>query len=88
MGTPRERPQRLATKLLAIRQGLNLSQSEMGAKLNRDLSTARLSEYEMGKRIPSLLTLLAYSRAARVRLEVLIDDDLELPERLKQSSSI
>ncbi len=85
MGSPRERPRHLAAKLLAIRQGMSLSQSQLIARLERDLSTSRISEYESGSRIPSLLTLLAYAKVAHVRVEVLIDDRLELPERLKQS---
>jgi len=87
MGHSRQKPEHLAAKLLAIRQKLNLSQSELIAKLGRDLSTGRISEYESGSRIPSLLTLLAYSKVARVRVEALIDDNLDLPERLKQSTS-
>ena len=83
MGNPRERPAHLAAKLLTIRQALGLSQSELIAKLRRNLSTARISEYEKGTRIPSLFTLLAYARVARVSVEILIDDNLELPERLQ-----
>jgi len=87
MGHSRQKPQHLSAKLLAIRQKLKLSQSQLIARLGRDLSTSRISEYESGTRIPSLLTLLAYARVARVRVEVLIDDKLDLPERLKQSTS-
>lgn len=64
------RPQRLGAKLLQIRQSLRLSQSQLVALLNVSMSTARISEYETGARAPSLLTLLAYAKAARVRLEV------------------
>ena len=80
MGTSRAKPQHLAAKLLAIRQRLGLSQSELIARLKCDLSTARISEYESGARVPSLLTLLSYSKVGRVRLEVLIDDARSLPE--------
>ena len=80
MGVQRERPQHLAAKLLAIRQRMNASQSQLIARLGRDLSTARISEYESGARIPSLLTLLAYAKAGRIRVEVLIDDSLSLPK--------
>jgi transcriptional regulator with XRE-family HTH domain len=59
---------------------MNLSQSQLIAKIRRDLTAARISEYETGTRIPSLLTLLAYSRAARIPLEYLVDDDLDLDE--------
>jgi transcriptional regulator with XRE-family HTH domain len=87
MGHSHQKPEHLAAKLLAIRQKLNLSQSELIAKLDCNLSTGRISEYESGTRIPSLLTLLAYSKLARVSVNALIDDKKELPERLKQSTS-
>jgi len=80
VGKARHKPEHLAAKLLAIRQGMNLSQSELIARLRCDLTNARISEYENGSRIPSLLTLLAYARVARVGVEVLIDDSLSLPE--------
>jgi len=72
----RPRPRYLAVKLLAIRQGLGFSQSEMVRFLNLQISTARVSEYESGMREPNLLVLLAYSRAARVPVEKIIDDEL------------
>ena len=84
MGTARPKPKRLAEKLLTIRQGLGLSQTEMLKRLGLadEMQYARISEYEQGVREPSLLTLLAYSRAAGVHLEVLADDDLDLPDKL------
>jgi transcriptional regulator with XRE-family HTH domain len=45
-----------------------------------------LSEYELGKREPPLKILLQYARAANVALEVLADDELDLPERLPSST--
>ena len=42
----------------------------------------RVSEYESGRREPSLAVLLAYGRAAGVHLEFIIDDNLDLPEML------
>lgn len=38
----------------------------------------RLSEYELGRRQPSVLALLRYARAARITLEEIVDDELEL----------
>ena len=43
---------------------------------------SRVSEFELGRREPSLLTLLAYARVAGVHLEVLVDDDIPLPNEL------
>jgi transcriptional regulator with XRE-family HTH domain len=74
----RSKPQFLGAKLLAIRQRLGVSQSEMVRLLNAHFTTARISEYESGIREPNLLTILAYSRAARIPVEKIIDDDLSI----------
>jgi|SRR5215213_2852159 len=81
--TSRRKPARLGSKLLHIRQALGLSQNELIRRLDFDeLVQGTISAYESGRREPSLLVLLAYSRAANVSVEALIDDDLNLPERL------
>jgi transcriptional regulator with XRE-family HTH domain len=74
----RPRPRHLAAKLLAIRQRLGVSQSEMVRLLKAQISTARISECESGIREPNLLTILAYARAAKVRVEKIIDDELTI----------
>jgi transcriptional regulator with XRE-family HTH domain len=81
---PREKPERLAEKLRAIREGLGLSQSEMLRRLGAEDRVAynRISEFESGKGEPSLLVLLEYARAAGVYVDVLIDDELDLPAKL------
>jgi transcriptional regulator with XRE-family HTH domain len=38
-----------------------------------------ISEFERGKREPSLLVLLRYAQLAGISTDVLINDDLELP---------
>jgi transcriptional regulator with XRE-family HTH domain len=83
----RPRPARLAEKLLGIRIKLGLSQNELIARLSLtgELTQARISAYERGVREPSLPALLGYARAANVSVEALIDDDLDLPERLPAS---
>ncbi|MDX6694802.1 MAG: Helix-turn-helix domain [Blastocatellia bacterium] len=84
MGNPRPKPERLAEKLRQIRLALGLSQTEMLKLLGFEegMKYARISEYEQGIREPSLLTLLAYSRVAGVHMEVLADDELDLPAKL------
>lgn len=81
---PREKPERLAEKLLQIRNALGLSQSEMLKRLEADdrMAYHRISEFESGKGEPSLFILLAYERAAGVCVDVLIDDEQNLPEKL------
>ncbi|HEY0367468.1 MAG TPA: helix-turn-helix transcriptional regulator [Pyrinomonadaceae bacterium] len=84
MGNPRPRPLRLAEKLLQIRNGLGLSQTQMLERLGLgdSMHYGRISEYEQDKREPSLITLLAYARAASVHLEDIVDDDFDLPRKL------
>lgn len=74
----RERPQRIASKLKTIRQRLGVSQTGMKRLLNFKGQYGRVSEWELGKRIPSVTMLLSYARAANVPLEQIVDDQLEL----------
>jgi len=75
---PPAKPKHLASKLLAIRERLGFSQSEMIRLLNFQMTTARISEYESGIREPNLLVLLAYARAGDTTVDELIDDDKKL----------
>jgi transcriptional regulator with XRE-family HTH domain len=82
----RIRPNRLAEKLKQIREALGLSQDEMLTRLNLDktegLERSVISAFELNKREPSLDVILAYGRVANVYVEVLIDDEIDLPEVL------
>lgn len=82
----RTRPKRLAEKLKQIRELLNLSQDAMLVRLNLDktdgLERSVISAFELDKREPSLDVLLAYARVANVYVEVLIDDNINLPNKL------
>ena len=80
----RIKPARLAEKLLQIRTALGLSQNEMLRHLGLDeeMTRGRISGYELGTREPSLPTLLRYARSARLCVDDLIDDKLELPSKL------
>lgn len=87
----RERPARLAEKLLHIRRALGLSQNGMIRRmgLSDELVQQDISSYELNVREPPLKVLLEYARAAAgghagaaKYLEVLIDDGLDLPESL------
>lgn len=84
---PIPRPKRLAEKLASIRKGLGLSQNELINKmgLSEFLVREEVSDFERGKRIPPLRVLLAYARAAGVYVDVLIDDELDLPAKLPSS---
>lgn len=80
----RQKPERLGEKLVQIREALGLSQNEMIKHLGLTdvVSRNNLSVYESGKREPSLFVLLRYARAVRIALEILVDDELDLPETL------
>jgi transcriptional regulator with XRE-family HTH domain len=89
MGTnPRVRPKRLAEKLRQIRTALDLTQAELLRKLDIEgLATqSKISEFESGRRDPSLLILLQYSRLAGVHMEDLVDDEADLPAKLPSKS--
>ena len=79
--TQREQPKHLSAKLLAIRKALKASQSQMVKRIGIKMSPARISQYENGVREPNLLVLLGYARAAKVRMEIIIDDRLSLPSK-------
>jgi transcriptional regulator with XRE-family HTH domain len=86
MGTyPRLRQKRLPEKLRTIRLVLGLSQTELLKRLGAEelIAYNRISEFETGKREPPLLILLMYARVARISTDVLIDDEMDLPIRLR-----
>jgi transcriptional regulator with XRE-family HTH domain len=81
----RPQPARLAEKLSEIRTRLDLSQTQMVRRLGEAgerLQPGHISEFESGTREPSLLALLQYARVAGVPMEALVDDEIDLPERL------
>ena len=81
---PREKPERLAEKLLTVRTALGLSQGDLLRQLGAEgrMGSYRISEFESGKGEPSLILLLAYAQVAGVCVDVLINDELDLPARL------
>ena len=80
----RIKPKRLPDKLRQIRDALGISQSELLNRLGVEdlIDYAKISGYERGEREPPLIILLEYARIANVWLDVLVDDGLDLPERL------
>ncbi len=84
MGTARQKAGRLPEKLLWVRLALGISQTEMLKRLDVEdmIVYNRISDYELGNREPPLPILLQYARIAGVPTEVLIDDELDLPEHL------
>jgi transcriptional regulator with XRE-family HTH domain len=84
----RPRPLHLAEKLIRIRAALGLSQNEMIRHLQSadELTQDYVSAYERGVREPPLPILLKYAQAANVYVDVLIDDELDLPTKLPSAT--
>jgi transcriptional regulator with XRE-family HTH domain len=78
MGHRRPRPDRLAEKLLQIREALGLSQRQMAERLGLEMHYNIISRYERGKSVPYIEVVLAYARAANVEMAQIVDDDLDL----------
>lgn len=80
----RQRPERLAEKLLQIRNVLGLSQSQMLNRLGIGEESYRnyISNFETGKREPPLLVILSYAQCVNLSTDYLINDALELPSKL------
>jgi transcriptional regulator with XRE-family HTH domain len=83
----RPRPKRLAQKLCQIRDSFALSQDSMvdHLGLRGKITRERISAYEQDEREPPLFVLLRYARAAGVWMDVLVDDELDLPAKLPSS---
>lgn len=86
-----KQPKKLAFKLLSLRELLDLSQEEMVKHVQPGVEDARrarasLTEFEQGRRAPSLLEILHYAKAVReltpykaFSAEDLMDDAKPLP---------
>lgn len=89
MGSPRPRPKHLAEKLLLIRRQMGVSQDELIRLLGLEsFDRERISKFERDILEPPLYVLCAYADVANVYLEVIVKDELDLPEKLpaKQKS--
>lgn len=79
-------PERIGDKLRKIRRALHLSQKGMVKALGfeGELIQGHISTYERKnkRRIPPLGVVLQYARLARIPVEVLIDDNLDLPAKI------
>ncbi len=84
----RPKPERLPAKLLQIRLALGMSQNEIlvSLGLREKLSRAAVSGYEAGTIEPPLPTLLTYARLVGISTDVLIDDEMDLPAKLRAKS--
>ena len=81
----RAKPKRVIDKLLAIRQKLGLTRSQLARLLKFD-KPSRIAEYERGVREIEIGVLLCYAKVSRVSLDILANDNRELifPKRWKR----
>jgi len=89
VGTARSlRPKRLGQKLAMIRKALRLSQTEFIRKLgfHNVLVREEISSFERNVRVPPPLVLLEIARVARIHVDDLLDDEVDLPEWLRGAS--
>jgi DNA-binding XRE family transcriptional regulator len=83
----RARPKKLQQKLCEIRRRLDITQEEMAKSLikhgaEKTIHSGYVADFETGKREPSLLGVLAYAKSVGVCADTLLDDELDLPEKL------
>jgi transcriptional regulator with XRE-family HTH domain len=74
-------PAKLGKKLKAIRDNLGLTGEQLIEKLDCasiKLDRSGISKYEKGLREPPLIVILQYARLARVPMEALVDDAIDL----------
>ena len=75
----RNKPIKLSHKLLAIRKHLQMSQTEMARALELKVHYSAVSNFELGTREPDLLIVLRYARLAGITMEMIVDDQIDLP---------
>lgn len=86
----RPRPARLGEKLRQIRVSLGFTLERMIERLDykdSPIYPTNISAMERGEREPPLLLLLAYARLVRVSTDILIDDELNLPEKFSSGKN-
>lgn len=85
-------PKEMPKKLKFIRNHFELTLDELSKALEAELKllgfpeikvyTGGITEFEKGKREPQIPVLLAYAHLAGVYVDILINDDLEMPKYL------
>lgn len=88
----RARPQKLQKKVCEIRKKLAITQDEMAVRLvqygaEETTHSGYIADFETGKRAPSLLGVLAYAKLINVCTDVLLDDEIDLPQKLPSKAA-
>ncbi len=79
---PRQKQKKLAAKLKRIRLALGLSQPQILKEMGLGVDRAYVSGYESGRIEPPISTLLLYCDLANICADVLLRDELKLPDEL------
>jgi transcriptional regulator with XRE-family HTH domain len=77
-----EQPKRIAQKLRQIRLDLGFTQDAMTKAIEREgvrIHPSYVALFEIADRVPSILTILAYARIAKIPMEAICDDKMDLP---------
>lgn len=83
----RMRPARLPEKMLQIRNAFGDTQEGMARRLGfPDITREYVSGFERGTREPPLPVLLRVARLIGISVDVLIDDEAELPAEVSADS--
>jgi hypothetical protein len=83
MGNFHREPKLLPEKLVLIREHLNLTKTAIKSLLNLP-GSYRVSDFENGRRKPSLLVTLAYCQLGKVPMASIANDAISLNEFRKQ----
>jgi transcriptional regulator with XRE-family HTH domain len=80
----RARPARLPEKLSRIREAFGVTQEKLVKMLDAEELAPRnyISLFETGEREPPMPIVLKYARLAGVCMEVLVDDEMDLPNHI------
>jgi transcriptional regulator with XRE-family HTH domain len=82
-----KRPKNLGSKLEQIRKRIGVTQAKMAELLRRfgaeeTTHSGYVADFETSQRVPSVFTLLAYSRMTGISINYFVDDCLDLPEQV------
>ena len=82
-----KRPKKLGAKLGQVRKQIGVAQAKMAELLRQfgaeeTTHSGYIADFETGQRVPSVFTLLAYSKITGISINCFVDDCLDLPEKI------
>lgn len=83
MAVKRKRSKNLALKLKQIRESMGWSQKDLRENFGiSEVKNSAVSMWESGDRTPSIELLIKYAESANICLDILLNDNYELPAKL------